>query len=116
MMSGMIKTTIQAPSMNLVTTWMMETIPVATPPIPLSAAFHFHPGALERSQCITIPSWDNVKQMKTPNRVERDERVGLAAKDPDDDRGDQTKRDDAVRKRQSIAARGQLPRHVSVIG
>src|SRR5256885_10445946 len=41
-----------------------------------------------------------------PNRVEGDERVGLAAKDPDEDRGDQTKRDDAGRKAQPTAPRG----------
>ena len=34
----------------------------------------------------------------------------------DDDAGDETERDDSVRERQSIAPRGQLPRHVAIVG
>ena len=48
--------------------------------------------------------------------VQRDQGIRLAAKNPNDDAGNETEGDNAVGERQSITARRQLPRHVAIVG
>ena len=66
MNNGISTTTIQPPSVNFVTTWMIVTIAVATAPTPFSVARQRQPGPRLCAQCTTIPAWDRVKQTKTP--------------------------------------------------
>ena len=59
---------IQAPSANLRRPATMATTPVATAPVPLSAARQRQPRCSSRSrhQWRTIPAWLRVKATKTP--------------------------------------------------
>ena len=66
MKAGMMTAMIQPPVVNLVTSWMIDTSPVATAPMPLSHAFHSYPGSRVARQCTTIPACESVKQTKTP--------------------------------------------------
>ena len=66
MSRGMISTTIQAPSANLVTVSVSSTMAVTTAPTPFTHMRHRHPVSFRRSQRQTIPLCENVKEMKTP--------------------------------------------------
>ena len=50
------------------------------------------------------------------DRVERNERGGIAVEDPDEQHGDKRERDDAVREREPVAARGELAGQIALIG
>ena len=50
-----------------------KTTQVMHMPTALSGSPCFHPGSRRRSQRITIPAWDMVNAMKTPDGIERDE-------------------------------------------
>ena len=70
----MAMVTIHAPWVNLVTKTMIKTIPVKMAPVALIAcerriAAREAMGVLavsSRRQCGTIPSWERVKETKTP--------------------------------------------------
>jgi len=53
--SGVITTTIQAPSANFVTARVRSTMAVTTAPTPFTHIRHRHPFSFSRSQRRTIP-------------------------------------------------------------
>ena len=63
---GPSTSTIQAPTVNFVTTTTSRTAPVARAPTMFRVAEVRHPGSRSRSQWRTMPSCDNENAVKTP--------------------------------------------------
>ncbi len=66
MKAGMVSTTTQAPSVNLVIRKITVATAVTTAPVPLIAARRDQPAGRFRRQCTTSPAWDSVKPVNTP--------------------------------------------------
>ncbi|OGL04311.1 MAG: hypothetical protein A3I03_05745 [Candidatus Rokubacteria bacterium RIFCSPLOWO2_02_FULL_68_19] len=64
--TGITKTTIHAPWVNLLTAITRATAPVTVAPMPLTARRRCHPGPRCASQWRTMPACDSVNEMKTP--------------------------------------------------
>ena len=85
-MSGMSSTTIQAPWVNLVTAMTTVTTPVTTAPMPLIARRQRQPGPRVGEP---VPHHAGLRQRERDedaDRVERDQGVGLAAEEHDQER------------------------------
>ena len=62
----MIRTTSQAPSVNLLTSSMASAAVVSTAPSPLMNARRAQPSPCCSCQCLTMPVWDRVNPTNTP--------------------------------------------------
>ena len=60
----MTSTITQAPSVNLLTSSIRVVAAVRTAPAPFTAARAFQPADRSVLQCLTMPTWDRVKQRR----------------------------------------------------
>ena len=68
------------------------------------------------SQCRIMPGLGDREVDEHADRVQRDERVGLALEDDHERRGDQAQRDDPAREGEPVAAERELAREEAVLG
>ena len=107
---------IQPPVVNFVTSWMIETSPVATAPMPLSHAFHRQPGFLGLAPVHDHPGLREREADEHADGVQRHQRIRVSVEQPDEQQRHEREAHDAVRERQPVAARRELPRHVAIVG
>ena len=110
-------TTRYAPSRNFSDTTIARTTAVRTraarvdgqPPAPARLR-------LTRRQCLTMPDLAEREAEEDADRVERDQRVRVAAERRQQHEGDRRQQDDPPRVREPVAAERELAGHVAVLG
>ncbi len=114
--SGTRITTRYAPSRNFSNTTIPRTTAVRTPPKAFTASRHCQPDSRTSRQWLDHAGLAEGEAQEHADRVERDERVGVATERPQQPEGDGGQQDDAPRERESIATERELARHVAVLG